>query len=70
MKGENLLPSFRERLMREEKSPRTVEQYLRAAGRAGQAELTVSAAGMEPVTLNFTIQKVGDCDATQVTADC
>ena len=33
MKGENLLPSFRERLMREEKSPRTVEQYVRAAGR-------------------------------------
>ena len=44
--------------------------YLRTGGRAGQAELTVSAAGMEPVTLNFTIQKVGDCDATQVTADC
>lgn len=33
MKGENLLPSFRERLVREEKSPRTVEQYVRAAGR-------------------------------------
>ena len=33
MIGENLLPSFRERLVREEKSPRTVEQYVRAAGR-------------------------------------
>ena len=44
--------------------------YLRTAGRAGRAELTVSAAGMEPVTLTFTIQKEGDCDATQTAADC
>lgn len=43
--------------------------YLRTLGRAGQATLTLQAAGMEPVTLNFTIQKEGDCDATQDAAN-
>ena len=43
--------------------------YLRTLGRAGQATLTLQAAGMEPVTLNFTIQKEGDCDAAQDAAN-
>ena len=43
--------------------------YLRTLGRAGQATLTLQAAGMEPVTLNFTIQKEGNCDATQDAAN-